>query len=257
MKTTSAPRMRSLKGGIFSKLLLFLVIVSILGAIAWVVFLPRLVVSQIQSKTGFKVTVDHLSVNPLTANVAIKGMILKNPEGWPEENFVDLREFKADAKLGSLFSDRLLADEVVIDVAKCTVVKNKDGQFNAKVFSAGFGGTGSSGEPKKQGKKREFLIKHLVLKFDTLVYADYTGAKPTSKKYDLNLNRDLQDVDSVAKIVNPITTASIGVLTDAIAEALNGKTDLLKDASSAIQGVGKKTGEKLKGLLDSLEKKKP
>src|SRR4051794_12865494 len=127
MKITSTPPMHSLKGGILSKLLLFCIVVFAVGAIAWVLFLPRLVASQIHSKTGFNVTIDHLSVNPFTANASIKGMILKNPEGWPEDNFFDLREFKADAKLGSLFSERLLADEVVIDVAKCTLVKNKDG----------------------------------------------------------------------------------------------------------------------------------
>jgi len=148
--------------------------------------------------------------------VLITGMVLKNPDGWPEENFIDLREFKADANLGSLFSDRLIANEVVIDVAQCTLVRNKDGQFNAKAFSNAFSGADSTGAPKTQEKKKQFLIKHLVLKFDTLYYADHSGSKPVSKKYDLKLNRELRDVDSVAKIVNPITTASIGVLADAL-----------------------------------------
>lgn len=257
MKSISDRRTSSLAGGILSKLLLFLVFLFVLGAVVWVFLLPRIVVSQIHSKTGFKVAVDHLSVNPFTAKILIKGMVLKNPDGWPEESFVDLREFKADANLGSLFSDRMVADEVVIDVAQCTLVKNKDGQFNAKAFSNGLGGGDSASAPKTQGKKKDFLIKHLVLKFDTLVYADHSGAKPISKKYDLKLNRELRDVDSVAKIINPITTASIGVLADALNSAFNGNPDLLRDAASAIQGVSKKTGEKLKGLLDSLEKKKP
>jgi uncharacterized protein involved in outer membrane biogenesis len=255
MKTISARRSRSLTGGILSKLLLFIVVLFVLGAIGWVFLLPRVVVSQIHSKTGFKVTVDHMVVNPLTANVSIKGMVLKNPEDWPEDNFVDLREFRAEANLGSLFSDRMVANEVVIDVAQCTLVKNKNGQFNAKAFSDALSGTDSAAKPKTTEKKKAFLIKHLVLKFDTLVYSDYSVAKPTSKKYDLKLNRELRDVDSVAKIVNPITTASIGVLADALNSALNNNPNLLKDAASALQGVSKKTGEKLKGLLDSLEKK--
>jgi len=257
MSTSNIHQKIRVKGGILSKLLLILVVLFVLAAMAWIFVLPRIVVSQIHAKTGFNVTVDHLSVNPLTAKIAIRGMLLKNPDGWPEEKFVDLREFRADGNLGSLFSERMIINEMVIDVAQCTLVKNKDGQYNAKVFSNGFSSSGPTEKPKEPGKKKDFLIKHLVLKFDTLVYADYSGGKPLTKKYDLNLNRDLHDVDSVAKIVNPITTASLGVLTDAITGALNGNSNLLKDAASAIQGVGKKTGEKLKGLLDSLEKKQP
>ena len=249
---------RARAGGILFKLLLWLVILFGIAAVAWVLFLPRLVVWQIHSKTGFNVTVDHLSVNPFTANVSIKGMVLKNPEGWPVENFIDLREFKIDANLLSLFSDRIVANEAILDVARCTLVKNQQGTLNAKAFSDALNnGPATAGESKPKAKQKEFLIKHLVLKFDTLVYADNSGPKPTTKEYNLNLNRDLQDVDSVAKIVNPITTASIGVLADALNGALNGRTDLLKDATGAIQGVGKKTGEKFRRLLDSLDKKKP
>jgi hypothetical protein len=129
--------------------------------------------------------------------------------------------------------------------------------LNAKAFSDAINAGGATSESKPKGKQKAFLIKHLVLKFDTLVYADHSVAMPTKKEYALNLNRDLNDVDSVAKIVSPITTASVGILADALNGVLNGRTDLLKDVTGAIQGAGKKTGEKLKGLLDSLDKKKP
>jgi len=249
------------KASVLGKLLLVMAIVFVLGAIAWVLLLPRLVAAQIHSQTGFDVTVAHLSVNPFTANVEIDGLILKNPAGWPVDNFLELRQFKADGSLSSFFSNRIVANEVILDVARCTVVRNKKGEINATVFSNALTGksTGpatNQTQPKPAAKTKEFLIKHLVLKFDTLVYADYSGAKPATKEYDLKLNSELHDVDSVAKIVKPITSASIGVLADALNGAINGRTNLLKDATGAIENAGKKAGEKLKGLLDSLDKKK-
>lgn len=257
MMTHSSIQARSESGGILGKLLLWLVVLAALGAIAWIVFLPKVVASQIQSKTGFAVAVDHLSVNPFTANVSIRGLVLKNPAGWPTDAFLDLREFKADAKLTSLFSDRMTANEVVLDIARFTLVKNQQGVLNAKAFSDAIMSGGSEPAPKSEGPAKKFLIKHLVLKFDQLVYADHSGAQPSVKEYDLHLQRDLQDVDSVAKIINPISTASFGVIADALGGVLNGRTDLLKDVSGAIQDAGKKTGEKLKGFMDSLDKKKP
>jgi hypothetical protein len=240
-----------------TKLLLWLAVLFALGVIAWILFLPTLAVSQIHSKTGFTVSVDHLSVNPFTANVAIRGMVLKNPDGWPVNDFVDLREFKAEASLASLFSNKIVADEVVLDVARFTLVKNQKGALNATAFSDALAGKKDSAQPKANGPKKEFLIKHLVLKFDKLVYADHSGSKPITKEYGINLNRELRDVDSVAKIINPIANASLGALTDALNGVVNGRSDLLKDLAGAVQGAGKKTGEKLKGLLDALDKKKP
>ena len=244
-------------GGILTKLLLMVGLFFLVVAIAWVLWLPDWVVSRIQSKTGFTVKVDQLSVNPFTAKVAIKGAVLKNPAGWPVQDFLDLREFRAEAELGSLFTNRYVANEVVIDVARCTMVKNSQGVMNATVFSNALGGGSSTNTAGEKGEKKAFLIKHLVLKFDALVYADYSKAKPAVKEYRVNINRELRDVDSVAKIVNPIANASISVITDALSGVANGRTDLLKDAAEAIQSAGKKSGEKLKSLLDSLDKKKP
>ena len=249
----------SCEGGILATLLLVMAVLFAIGAIAWVLLLPRLVVSQIQAKTGFKVTVDHLSVNPFTANILIQGLVVKNPDGWPVDHFIELREFKADGNLSSFFSSKISANEVVLNIARCTVVRDQKGVVNATAFSRALNGEGGSSkatESKPSGKSKEFLIKHLVLSFDKLVYADYSGATPTTKEYDLNLHSDLRDVDSVAKIVKPITDASIGMLADALSGALNGRSDLLKDAARALDGSGKKAGEKLKGLLDSLDNKK-
>jgi len=258
MKMISRIPDRPARGGIVGKLLLWIVVLGALAAIAWILLLPRVAASQIHSKTGFVANVDHLSLNPFTGSILVRGLVLKNPPDWPSENFVELREFKTNADITSFFSNRITADEVVMDIAKFTLVKNKEGVFNAKVFSDALANLAPAGESKQPaGPQKEFLIRHLVLKFDKLVYDDRSGSDPVVKEYDLNLHQDLTDVDSVAKIIKPITSASIGVLADVLGGTVNGRTHLLKDAAEAIKKAGKASGEKLKGLLDSLDKKKP
>ncbi|MBI2515767.1 MAG: hypothetical protein HYV95_02520 [Opitutae bacterium] len=249
----------SRRGGLLFKLLLALGGLFILAAIAWVVLLPSIAASTIRSKTGFAVKVDKLSVNPFTASVQISGLVLNNPEGWPETGFVDLRRFTADAELLSLLSNRFVADEVVVDVAQLTLVKNKAGVLNAEAFKDGLAGKAEPGQeaPKGGGKKQEFLIRHLVLKFDRLVFADYSGRRPVVKNYDLNLSRDLTNVDSVTKIISPFTGAALGVVTNALGGLFKDSPDVLKELTGGLQEAGKKTGETLKSLIQSLEKKKP
>ena len=254
------------RGGLLVKLLLFIVMLGAIGAIGWVVLLPSLVVSSLQNRTGFAVKVDQLSVNPLAGSVRLTGVVVGNPSGWPEAGFVNLRQFEADMEVLSLFSDRLVMDSVVLDVAQVNLVKNQSGQINAMLFKDGLSGpegkTEASGATKP-ASSRGFLIHHLSLKLDRLVYADYSGRKPVTKTYTLNLNRDLTEVDSVTKIISPLTGAALGLATDLAGRLFRNRPDLfpeaarLQDAAGLLQDAGRKTGESLKSLIQSLEKKKP
>ena len=240
------------------KSLLFLGVLVVLGSILWVVLLPTVVASTIRSRTGFAVQVERLSVNPFTGNLAIRGLVLKNPESWPVAEFVDLREFRAEVNLVSLLDSRFIANEVVIDVAQLTLVVNQQGTTNAVVFKEGLAGKDAPGTAKTAAKtKQEFLIRHLVLRFDKLVFADHSGGKPRVKEYNLSLSRDMRDVDSVAKIISPFTGTVLGLVTNTLRGMFKSRPDMLQELASPLQDAGKRTGEMLKGLLDSLDKRRP
>ncbi len=249
------------RGGLLIRLLLAMGGLFLLALIAWVLLLPSVLVSTIRSRTGFTVKIEHLSVNPLTARVEIDGLLLENPEGWPEKNFVDLRRFRAEAELFSLLSDRWVIDDAVVDVARLTLVTGTQGTTNVMLFRDGLAGkskeTAASQPVAQTGKKQGFLIRHLLLKCDQLVYADYSGGRSLVKTYNLNLNRDLRDVDSVAKIISPVTGSALGVLANALGGLSKTKPDVLLNAVDSLQAAGRKTGETLKNLFRSLENKKP
>ncbi len=228
------------------------------GAILWVVLLPTVVAATIRSRTGFAVQLDQLSVNPFLANARVSGLVLRNPAGWPEAAFVDLRQFRADVELLPLLGDKFVADEITVDVAQFTLVRNRDGVLNAMAFKDGLTGRAEAGAPPPVGSKAPaFLIRHLVLKFDRLVYMDYSGRSPVVKDYSLNLRRDLTNVDSITKIISPFTGAALGVMSDAFGHLFKVQPDLLQESVNNLQGAGKKTGETLKSIFQSLEKRKP
>jgi hypothetical protein len=228
-----------------------------LGSVLWIVLLPTIAAATIRSRTGFAVQVEQLSVNPFTGDARLSGLVLKNPAGWPEAAFVDLRKFSADVELLSLLGSKYIADEVVVDLAQLTLVRNKDGVLNALAFKAGLTGETAVQPAPGGGKSPQFLIRHLVLKFDKLVYADHSGRRPAIKEYNLNLSRDLTDVDSLTKVISPFTGAALGVMSDAFGRLFKVQPDLLQESVNALQESGKNTGETLKSIFQSLEKKKP
>lgn len=236
------------------KLLLLLAVFAAVGAMLWIVLLPGIVTSAIRTRTGFSIQVEKVSANPFSGHALVQGLVLRNPGGWPVADFVELREFRADLNLLSLLGDRLVADEIVVDLPRLTLVVNERGAWNIVVFKESLAG---APRPGGSAPRQEFLIRHLVLKFDQLVYADYSGRKASRREFNLDLRRDLRDVDSVTKIVSPFTGTVLGIVSNAIGGMFKDRPDVLTELARPVRDAGTKTGEKLKGLLDSLDKRRP
>lgn len=260
----NTPRIPSARhGGFLMKALLVCALLFVVACVAWVVLLPGIVAATIHSRTGFTVKIDKLSVNPFLSVASVSGLVVQNPDGWPEPKFIDIRQFKADIRLWSWLGGKFVANDVVADVAQVTLVKNQKGELNSTVFSNGFssqkpaapaGGNPPASNPKSQG----FMIHHLVLKFDKLRYADYSRAgRPYLKDYDINLDREMTDVDSMAKLISPLTGSALGLMASAFGGMSPKDADALTQAVDLLQGAGRKTGQSLKNLLQSLDNKKP
>ena len=248
----------SSRGGCFIRSLLIIAVLGVILVATWIVLLPGIIVSTIQARTGFVVKIEQLALNPFSGKVNIEGAVIENPVGWPSPEFITLRRFKVDAELLPLLSHRLVADEVIVDIEKLSLVRNNQGVLNTEAFRTGIVGSkaqtkAAPDQPRAESAKTQFLFRHLVLKFDRLVVADYSGRNPTIKEYDLKLSREMRDVDSVTKLVSPF----VGVALDATGKLKDLAPASLGEAVSTLQQAGKKTGESLKKLFQSLEKKKP
>jgi len=123
------------RGGALMKLLLFLVIFGGVLTAAWVYFLPTILASTLQKRTGFGVKVTELYFNPFNAKVDLKGFVISNPQSFARPDFIEVRSFSANAKIRTLFSDRPEFDYAWIDVAYVAFVRSADGVLNAKLFN--------------------------------------------------------------------------------------------------------------------------
>ena len=238
-----AGMLSSRRGGLLLKLMFFLVMLGLLGTAVWWALLPSIVVSTIRARTGFVVRVEELSVNPFTGHVELSGLVMQNPGSWPEPAFVELRRLRAEISFFSLFTDQFVADELSVDIPHVTLVRNAQGVLNAVAFHDGLFG---SEKPPVSAKKQTFLIGHLVLNFDRLTYADYSGRRPVSTDYNLNLQRDLHGVDSFTKVISPLTGSALDLVANALGGMFKGRPDLLSPGpADSLRDAGKKTGEAL------------
>lgn len=237
------------------KLLLGLTVFAGVLALSWVVLLPSIVVSTIRDRTGFAARVESLRVNPFTARVHVRGLVLENPAEWPEKNFIELRELQVDAELLPLLRGKLVAEEITVDLPQVTLVRDRQGALNALVFKDKLVGPPApgarpAGRPTEKGPAPEFLIRRLNLRCGELVYVDESGRKPVRRSYTLAISRELRDVDSLADLAVPFQGAAFGLVTD-LAARLSGKpVGVLEEAGQLLKDTQKKAGEALKGLLE-------
>lgn len=280
----TANRLAASRGGIFSKLLFFLLALFALAALAWMVLLPEIVTRQIHARTGFDATVASLSCNPFSGRLTIRGLVLTNPSAFTTGDFVQLREFRAEGDLLSLFSERIVLDELALDVRRLALVRRADGRSNAELFEQNLGllpptpaGSSSTAPAKSPASPafpppaatplRSFLIRKLALRFDQLVLADYSGAKPEVREFNLALDQHYENVTAAKQVLVPDVLRRVAAenLGPALARVVPGDFgralgDTARDAAKTGEGLLKDAGAQatdlLRGLREKLEEKK-
>lgn len=276
----AANRTRPRAGGVFAHLLLFLVVVLAVGALAWMLLLPEYVTRQLQSRTGFDATVASLSCNPFTGRLTIRGLVLTNPSSFPTGDFLQLREFHAAGEVWSLLSDRISLDELTLDVRRIALVRRADGRSNADLFAQNLGfvppalgvpavasppSLPAAAAPASPAKK--FRIKQLVLRVDQLVLADYSGAAPDVKQYDLAVDQRYENVTEPRQILVPevlrrVAAENLGPILARLVPGDLGRA--LGDSARAaarsgealIKDAGTQATDLLHGLREKLEQSK-
>jgi uncharacterized protein involved in outer membrane biogenesis len=252
------------RGGALFKLLVALVVLCAAAALAWMLFLPSVLTSQLRTRTGFDATVQSLAVNPFTGNVELRGLVVSNPPTFAEREFIEVREFHANLEVFSLLSDRLVFSSIVLDVPSVTLVVRADGQSNAISFQHHLTAVPDNQPPPPPSPPRRFLIRHLTLRADKLVIVDHSHTQPSSHEYHLGLNQNYTDVTNVRQLLSPAALESLapvgvaltglgvipGEMGSALSDALKGAT---KSGAGFFKSLGHKAGEKVKGYFDALE----
>lgn len=277
----SSTSLSTRRGGAVFKLLVFLAVSFGVLTAAWIFFLPLVLASTLTKRTGFEVKVERLVINPFSSNVDIDGLVVLNPPAFPHSDYVQVRNFQAQAPLSSLFGERPEFDYVRVDVAHMSFVRNADGTLNATLFydrlfplekpltekeekerkskASAAGGKASPKivrEPALPRPRMAFLIHRLELKIDQVTVADYLGNNPTKRDFTLGVNQTFLEVTDAKQLFTPAMLRAIAPAATTIAALVPG--DLGKVLAAAAGGgsprdPSKKPADVVKSLVDTLE----
>jgi hypothetical protein len=274
--------LRARQGGAMMKLVVFLIVFVAIVISAWIFFLPPILTSTLEKRTGFTVKIKSLAIDPFRNRVSFSGLVITNPESFARPEFVEVRSFRARAQLDTFFTDRLVIDDGEIDVAQVALIRNSSGTINAALFSDRLlnarkpKGKPKPAEPAKPGQpkppvapppaptvraelpEKSFLIKRLVVRFEKMVVEDHSGTRPVSREYTLNFTHTYENIINTDQFVvgpfmkgftavgSAITGLIPGDMSKTLGEATRSGTELFREAT-------KKTGDPFRAFMQTLE----
>jgi hypothetical protein len=246
-------------GGILFKLLVFLAVFGAFAALAWMALLPFVVCRAIQAKTGFGAQVERLVVNPLNGIVEARGLVLTNPETFPVRDFLDVRAFHAELRIGSLLSEPVVFEAMTIEVGSVTLVKRADGVTNVDVFRGAVDEAGKEGA-KEAAARPPVLVHRLRLKVNRFVVVDYAGGSRNRREVQAEIDQTFTDVSDVRQLLTPAVLQPLGPVTEMLSRVPGDLGRKLGEAARTgaefLKEAGRKTGEAVKGFFQTLEEKK-
>ena len=113
--------------------------------------------------TGTAFSLGELSVNPYTGTLHVGKMRLENPEGFSDREAVTLDKLDVKVSMASLFTEKILVEEVAISGVYATYVSH-DGRNNFDVIAENASGGPKAGDEKKKDavKADDGILIHLA-----------------------------------------------------------------------------------------------
>ena len=255
---------------------LFVMASLFLIGVVWatLIYLPTLLEDKIEDHTGFKAEFEDLDVNVFRGTVGLTGAVIENPETFPVPTFIRIRQIKVDIKPMSLIREKVILEELIIDVEEFGYITTAEKENNAiRFINALRGSVGDLGEEEEAVEERQFLIEHFELRLKRVEYADFSRRNPRVRRFEPEIMIELEEVTDLKEIVGPLSRElsqiGLAILVNSFMKSLveietyrDLAEGILKIPSVTLEGGAKKikqgaegTGKVIKGVLDSLKKK--
>ena len=198
--------------------------------------------------TQTSVTLTEANLSLLSGSGTLKGLNVGNPKGYKSENIFALGQIDIKVDTGSVFSDKIVIDHIIIKQPEISYEKTlsssnvKDLMENIEEFT----GPSNSSDPELDpdtGAKKQVVIKKLIIEGGT-IYVGALGVGQTVQLPRIEMNDIGEDGKqmTMAEVIDLV----LGKVLQNIGPALTNAGDLLKDGGQAAIDIA--TGGAVKKL---------
>ncbi len=193
--------------------------------------------------TQTPVSLGAVNISPFTGKGTLTGLNIGNPEGFKSENIFALGQIDVKVDTGTLFSDKIVIDQIIIQRPEVSYEKTLTNS-NLKQLLANieaFTGPRQTTEPAPTadaaaaGAKKQLVIRKLIIEEGT-IYVGAMGVGQTVKLPRIEMNDIGEDGNrmTVAEAINLV----LGKVMNNIGPAIANAGELGKAAAEAIKTQG-------------------
>lgn len=215
--------------------------------------------------TRTPVTLDSVNISFLSGSGTLKGLNVGNPEGYKSPNIFALGQIDLKVDTGSVFSDKIVIDELIINAPEISYEKTLTSS-NVKELLANIEAfTGPKPAPEAgpdTGARKQVVIRKLVIEEGT-VYIGALGVGQTVKLPRIEMNdigeggEKITMAEAVNLVISKVLTnigpaiANAGELGKQAAEAI--KTQGLEKIGQATDKAGEAAGDAVNKATDGIK----
>lgn len=98
----------------------------------------EVVLPKVKQETGIDVQVDKLSINIAEGHLYLKGVAVRNPDGFELENLASVEKVDVSVDIPSLLKQKLIrVKNITVQDALVNVIRNQDGEININKIQEG------------------------------------------------------------------------------------------------------------------------
>ncbi len=204
---------------------------------------------------GTEVKIKKVNISLFSGKGELKGIRIGNPKGFHTESSFELNKVRLALNVSSLFSGKIIIDEIYIDAPEITYEKAAKGDNIKAILDnindfAGTGGGGKAKSKSEKGKSQKIQINNFILKNGkvTISTTALKGEKLSLSLSDIHLKDIGSDkegasvADAVKEIFEALNTSIAGTVAGSLKSITKG---VEKAADKAVGGAV----DKLKGLF--------
>jgi len=211
--------------------------------------------------TGVETKVDKVDASVFAGHFGIEGLSLANPPGFRPEPFFQMKTARAAWQNGSIVSDRIQMDELVLDGVDVSLERTDSGTNYGKILDHLDKLSGGKEEKKPESPEskggKQLTIKKIEVK-NVHVSLHLSGVPLASGSTDLNIPslviNDFRSDGSTTEIVAQLTKELLkAILHEVVALGGSLPKDLLKDLDQGLKGLGDSVEGRAKDALKGFE----
>ena len=252
-------------------LLLLLLVLVVVGSLVVDYFAINIAGHELKQRSGFTLTAGAQDIGVLHGKFDVHDLEVQNPDRFAARDFLKFNEIKTEVEVSTLLSQRIVVDEVIVDLDSLAIVQDKDGDYNfAALQNSLMGAAAAPADTTIQSKTPAippFTIKKLTLSMHTAKYFNFMTGEGKPALYNLGYTRTFTDVTEKnflsveLAIGRDLDHLGYGVFTEILKDKILDPDTYLEAAKGVGNLVGHAAGAVLNGAgkvldgADSLLKK--